>query len=127
MSVQIAAMYAAFHIPFNVILAANVSRVRAKTNLFLGTGDFPDLLLASRRHGNNQEYVPLGLLALTLAEINGGAATPLHVFGGLLTVGRILHAIGVGSKPSPLRALGAVLTWISLIGAALYACYLGMR
>jgi uncharacterized membrane protein YecN with MAPEG domain len=127
MHLPIVALYAAVNITFNVILAAGVTRARAKANVFLGTGDNADLLLASRRHANNMEYVPLGLIALTLAELNGGAVTPLHVFGGLLTVGRLMHAVGVGSKPSPLRALGAVLTWLSLVGAAIYSAYLSMH
>lgn len=127
MHVPMTAMFAAFLIPFNVVLAANVSRVRAKTDVFLGTGDSADLLLASRRHGNNMEYVPLGLIAMLMAELNGGAATPMYVLGGLLTVGRILHAIGVGSRPSPLRGGGAALTWLALVGGAIYAAYLGMH
>ena len=61
MALPITGLYGAFHALFNVALAANVSRLRGKTNVFLGTGDSEDLLPAVRRHGNHAEYVALAL------------------------------------------------------------------
>lgn len=127
MAVPITALFGAFHAVFNVALAANVTRVRAQSQIFLGTGDNDALLLATRRHGNNAEYVPLALVMLLVAELSGGSATALYALGGALTLGRIAHAIGVGSKPSPLRAIGAVLTWLTIAGAGIYALIASMR
>ena len=124
MSVSITAIYGAFNAVLSVALAANVTRVRAKTEVFLGTASSEDLLRAVRRHGNNAEYVPLALVMLLVAELAGGRATVLHAFGALLSVGRITHAIGVGAKPSPLRAIGAVMTWVMIISASIYAVML---
>ncbi|MDP3277341.1 MAG: MAPEG family protein [Deltaproteobacteria bacterium] len=127
MHLPVTALFSALHIVFNVALAGNVSRVRAKTNIFLGGADSPELLLAQRRHANNAEYLPLALLALALVELNGGSATALYALGATLTLGRVIHAIGVGPTPSPLRAGGAVLTWLVMAGAAVYAAVLGMH
>lgn len=127
MAIPVTALFGAIHGVLNVALAIGVTRARAQSNIFLGTGDSDALLLASRRHGNNAEYVPLALLLLLVAELAGGGATALYALGGALTLGRILHAIGVGSKPSPLRAIGAVLTWLAIAGAGIFGLIASMR
>ena len=127
MAVPITAMYGAFNALLNVALAANVSRVRGKTQIFLGTGDSPELLLAVRRHANNMEYVPLALVLLLTAELSGGGATVLHVLGAALSIGRVLHAIGVGIKPSAPRVLGALLSWATIVVAGGYAAFVALR
>lgn len=124
MSVPIVALYGAANALISIALAANVSRLRGKSNFYLGTGDSPELLLATRRHGNNAEYLPLALVLLLIVELSGGAALGLHLLGGALTLGRVLHAIGVGPTPTAPRALGAVLTWVSIAGAGLYGAVL---
>ncbi|MBI5512930.1 MAG: MAPEG family protein [Deltaproteobacteria bacterium] len=127
MAVPITAIYGAVNAIFNVALAANVSRVRGKTKVFLGTGDSEELLTAARRHGNNAEYVALALVLLLTAELSGGAATVLHGVGAAFTLGRVLHAVGVGIKPSGPRALGALLTWVSIAAAGVYALVASIR
>ena len=127
MAIPVTALFGAIHGVLNVALAIGVTRARAQSNIFLGTGDNESLLLASRRHGNNTEYVPLALLLRLVAELAGGGATALYALGTALTVGRVLHAIGVGSKPSPLRAIGAVLTWVAIVGAGIYGLLASMH
>jgi|LNFM01.2.fsa_nt_gb uncharacterized membrane protein YecN with MAPEG domain len=125
--VPIAAMYGAFHGLMNVALAANVTRVRAKSSIFLGTGDNPELLLAARRHGNHSEYVALFLVLLAFAELSHGSAAVLHGAGALFTVARLSHAVGIGDKPSGARALGALLTWAAIATAGVYALIASMK
>ena len=127
MIVPITALYGATNAVLNVALAANVTRLRAKTNVFLGTGDSAELLVAARRHGNNAEYVALLLVLMLVAELGGGSATVLHGIGVTFTVSRLSHAIGVGNTPSGPRALGALLTWIAILTAGVYALVLSMR
>lgn len=127
MAVPITAVFGAINAVLNVALAANVSRVRAQVKVFLGTGESHELLKAARRHGNNAEYVPLALVGLLLAELNGGGVKALYGLGIALTVGRIIHALAIDKTPNPVRALGIVLTWASVAGAAVYAAYLGMH
>lgn len=127
MAVPITALYGAIHAVFNVALAANVSRHRGKANVFLGTGDSEALLVAARRHGNHAEYVALALVLLLAAELSGGSANALHGIGAVFTLGRVLHAIGVGIKPSGPRAAGALFTWLSIAAAGIYALVAAMR
>lgn len=127
MTLHITALYGAFHALFNVALAANVSRVRGKTNVFLGTGSSDELLTAARRHGNHAEYIALALVLLAVCELNGASATVLHALGGALTVGRLAHAAGIGDKPEPARAVGALLTWVAIAGAGIYGAVLALR
>ena len=127
MAVPITALYGAILGVFNVALAANVSRVRGKVQIFLGTGDSEELALAVRRHANNAEYVPLALVLLLTAELAGGASGVLHGVGGALVLGRLLHAVGIGVKPSAPRALGALLTWLAIAAAGVYAALVATR
>lgn len=59
------------------------------------------MLSAIRAHGNFAEYVPLTLLLMALCELAGVGALWLHLGGGLLLVGRILHAIGIQIPRAP--------------------------
>jgi len=118
------ALYGAVNAIINVLLAVNVSRTRGKAQVFLGTGDSEALLRASRAHGNNAEYVPLALLLLLIAELSGGASTPLHALGGTLTVARILQAHGMLAGVIPTRVIGTVLTWLLIAGIAVYTLIL---
>lgn len=124
MAVPITALYGAIHAVFNVALAANVSRLRGKADVFLGTGTSDELLVAVRRHGNHAEYVGLALVLLLVAELGGGGVGALHGIGVAFTLGRVAHAIGVGIRPSAPRALGAVLTWGAIVAAGIYGAIL---
>lgn len=127
MAVPITALYGAIHAVFNVALAANVSRLRGKANVFIGPGDSEELHVAIRRHGNHAEYVGLLLVLLLVAELGAGGANTLHGIGVAFTLGRVAHAIGVGIKPSAPRAIGAALTWGALVVAGIYGAILAMH
>lgn len=123
--VPITALYAALNALLNVALAAQVVRLRLTEKVSLGHGDSKKLLQAARIHGNNSEYVPLALIMILICELCGGKSMPLHVFGGLLFTGRILHAMGIPRRPpNPFRAGGVVLTLLVIIGASGYALFL---
>ncbi|KAL1921530.1 uncharacterized protein VTP21DRAFT_11246 [Calcarisporiella thermophila] len=54
---------------------------------------------AVRAHANFSEYVPLGLIFVSVAELNGCPRRILHYFLGTLFVSRVLHAnLGILSK-----------------------------
>ncbi len=121
--IQVFALYAALNAVIILILAVMVSRQRRRAKVAIGDGGDPGLILAQRAHGNAVEYVPLVLiLLLTLASLKASMIL-IHVVGGLLTFGRILHAIGLSrsSGVSIGRAGGVLLTWIALL-VAIVAC-----
>ncbi len=120
MNTQVTGLYAALLAIFYVGLALAVVRQRMKLRVGLGDGQQPDLLKAIRIHGNFAEYVPFLLLLLLLLEQQAGLTWQLHVVGGLLLGGRILHALGLmqSAGTSPWRFLGMISTFSALLVSA---------
>ncbi|MCP5334439.1 MAG: MAPEG family protein, partial [Oceanospirillaceae bacterium] len=61
-------------------LAYGVVRQRIKLKKALGH-DHPDLQIANRAHANAVEYVPIALLLMGIAELNGASNNMLHLLG----------------------------------------------
>lgn len=124
-SVQILALYAGLNILLNLILAYRVSGNRVRAKVMTGTGDDTKLYNASRAHITNVEYTPIGLIGLAGLTMLASSLWLLHAVGILLTLGRLLHAIGVSrtSDSSPPRLLGTLLTWVALLIAGLACLY----
>jgi uncharacterized protein len=104
-----------------LVLAAQVIRARYRTRTALGIGNDPGLERAIRAHANFAEYVPLTLILLTLAELQGASPWLLHLLGALLFAGRAVHAYGISQTEEVLirRSAGVVLTFGVLVTAAL--------
>ncbi|MDP5335811.1 MAG: MAPEG family protein [Paracoccaceae bacterium] len=119
---QITALYAGLLALVYVIISGWVIRVRVQQKVFAGDKGDPVMANAMRVHANFAEYVPLALILLFLAEMQGAPALALHAIGAMLLLARIMHALGMASLPhkSPLRGGGAVLTFVVLLvgGAA---------
>jgi uncharacterized membrane protein YecN with MAPEG domain len=119
------ALYTAFNVALLLLLSLLTVRARVRNGVTLGDGGKSAMAQAMRAHGNASEYIPVGLILL-LALINVGAPTwVLHTQAGTLTLGRVLHALGLYSAPGPSigRFFGMILTWISMltgIAATLY-------
>ena len=98
----------------------------ARRSLKVSFGDGGDALLTarSRAFGNASEYIPAGLIVLT-----GFQPVWVHAVGGVMFLGRVLHAWGLSKpkQPSFGRMSGMILTQLALIGGAgaLIACALG--
>ena len=117
MTLQITALYAGLLALLLLILSVHVSHRRARGKVGVGHGNDRVLHLAIRTQGNFTEYVPLALLLIGLMEFNGLPTWSVHAMGASLTVGRILHAIGLsrsGGASLP-RLLGTALTWLVLL------------
>jgi len=112
-----------------LILAILVVRARVQTGVEVGDGGREELIKATRAHGNNVEYVPIGLLLLIAVEIASAPVWLVHALGAGLTISRLAHGIGMHSSTgrSAGRAVGASLGWlVQLVGSA--ACiYYGMN
>jgi len=100
-----------------VILGLTAGLRRAKTDISLGTDGDAILLQRVRAHGNFTEYTPIALILLALVEMSGGSATQAWTIGGLLLVGRALHAIGLIFSVLPGRVLGMLMTLASILYA----------
>jgi hypothetical protein len=118
------AIYAAINGLILLFLAMNVVRQRVLTGAH-AVGDKDAMIQAQRAHANATEYVPIVLILLYMLAQLGAPLWMLHTVGGLLTVGRILHAVGVYETPqrSVGRFVGTNMTWLALLVGAIGAIY----
>ncbi len=99
-------------------LSIAVSLKRLKVGTRIGMGEDEGLLRRIRAQGNFTEYVPIALIALALVEYRGASPAWLWTIAALLIVGRALHAAGMLSGSTPLRATGMLSTYGSLLTGA---------
>lgn len=102
-------------------LAAQVIRGRYRTKAALGSGGDAGLERAIRAHANFAEYVPLALILIALAELQGAGSWLVHLLGAVLLAGRTIHAFGISREAEVLawRRNGMILTFTVLALAAL--------
>jgi uncharacterized protein len=120
----ITGIYAAVLALIMIALSSHVSMQRGKANVSILDGGNAELQLRMRRHGNFVENVPMALLLMLLAELDGVGSTWIHAAGLLLVAGRILHAIGLrADKATALRLAGGVgstLSSLLMVGNIIY-------
>jgi len=120
------ALYSAINALIMLTLGILVVRARVKTRTEIGSGEDPMMMGAIRAHGNNSEYVPVALLLMLILVLLQTNVLIIHAVGGTLTLGRILHAIGLSRNvgTSAPRFLGMVLTWMSYLIAIIAIVWL---
>jgi len=93
-----------------------VIATRRGEQITYGDNDSKRVHARIRAHANWAEYVPIALLLMFLAEYQGISVLWLHVYGIILTVGRVLHGVGMAFVPRlfQLRVYGMLLTLIAL-------------
>jgi uncharacterized membrane protein YecN with MAPEG domain len=107
-------------------LALQVVRLRRGNRVSFGDGENVRLRCAIRVHANFIEYVPIIALLVSMLEMSGSSTIWVHVLMGALLVARLLHPLGMYSKPgtwqfSAGRVGGIAITISVLIAAALSA------
>jgi uncharacterized protein len=112
----VTSIYAAILAVIMIALSSHISMMRAKTNTSILDGGNKDLAVRIRRHGNFVESVPMILLLMALAELDGTGKTWLHASGILLIAGRLLHAYGLQyDKATIIRILGGMASTIAML------------
>lgn len=103
-----------------VLLSVRVIGGRRSAGVALGDGGDRLLLRRQRVHANFTEYVPIALLLLAMAELQGAPVLLLHGLGIGLFAGRLVHAYGLSQDPEPmaLRVTGMAITLTVLIASA---------
>ena len=119
-SIHAAGLWSGLLILLLLTLSGLTVRRRRRHLVAFGDGGNEDLTSASRAFGNAAEYIPAGLVALTLLALTGANPLMIHVIGGTLMAGRIVHAVGLifQKGPSLGRVAGMILTYLALIVAA---------
>ncbi|HEY0165198.1 MAG TPA: MAPEG family protein [Sphingomicrobium sp.] len=106
----------------SVWLGLRVSRLRIRHKVSVGDGENEAVRTRMRAHANFAEYTPIFLILLAALELAYGSQTWLWVAAILFVLGRLAHPFGMDRKaPNPLRLVGALLTWLVLIGLAVAA------
>jgi hypothetical protein len=117
-AVQAASLWSGLLVLLLVMLSVRVVMARRSHRVLLGDGGVAQVTLAGRVFGNAAEYIPAGIGALALLALLGMPELAIHIIGGLLFTGRLIHAISLSDKrPTAGRILGMALTFIALIGA----------
>ncbi len=104
--------YAALNAFIMLVLSILVVRARVVTQTEIGDGGKPAMAAPLRAHANNAEYVPMALILMwALTTPLGTSIWLIHGLGVPLTLGRLLHAIGLSRSTgvSTLRFLGMIL------------------
>ena len=116
-SLKVAGLYAAVFIVMGIVLAMLVIVQRRSKLVGIGDGGDKDLARAVRVHGNFMEHMPQGFAALILLPLLGAGTTLVHVVGGLLLLGRLMHAVGLRrySGSSTGRVGGMVISQVALL------------
>jgi uncharacterized protein len=91
-------------------LTALVIRQRTQAQVSLLDGGDKQLLHRIRAHGNFVETAPMALLLMALLEMSAMSAGWLWGLGGMLVVGRVLHAYGL---------LSGRVSWPRLVGMSM--------
>jgi uncharacterized membrane protein YecN with MAPEG domain len=108
------------------VLALKVARLRRGNRVLFGDGENVRLRSAIRAHANFIEYVPIIALLVAMLEMSGSSIIRVHLLMGALLLARLLHPLGMYSKPgtwqfSAGRVGGIMITIGVLIAAALSA------
>jgi uncharacterized membrane protein YecN with MAPEG domain len=104
-----------------VLLSVRVIGQRRSARVSLGDGGDTELIRRTRVHANFAEYVPLTLILMMLAELQGQPSWRIHLIGVLLLIGRAAHAYGVSHAPQivALRLVGMIGTIAAIVTGAL--------
>jgi uncharacterized protein len=131
MTVTVVPFYAGLAGLLLFILSFRVTLIRRSSGVGIGDGGDATLTRAIRAQANFVEYTPIALLLILLLELAGSSHALLHILGLALIVARLAHGYGLSTNPgvSPGRFVGATLTWLVIVAAALLclAAHFGVR
>lgn len=111
-----------------LVLTIRVIQQRGSTGISLGDGGDVALIRRIRAHANFVEYVPLSVLMIGYLEIQGLGNLWLHILGGSLLLGRLMHGYAFAfTDHSPIgRSGGIALTLLSMAAAAGLCVWMGV-
>jgi uncharacterized membrane protein YecN with MAPEG domain len=114
-----AALWSGLMLILMLALSVLVVRRRREHQVSHGHGDEPKLAAAIRAHGNAAEYIPAAIAALAVLAIAGASPLIVNVVGGVLFLGRAIHAFGLSRTTGVTRArvVGTIFTWTAYVFA----------
>ncbi len=119
--VPVTLLYGGLNVLLVTFLGMQVSRLRSAHRAGVDGPVPAGLIRPIRAHANAAEWVPLGLILLLALELSGvGNRFTLHLCGGSLLLGRVLHAAGIYGR-NKLSMAGAAITYLLMVVMAVWA------
>jgi len=105
-----------------VAMTLSIALHRRHSQISIGDGGDKHFAKRQRGHANGAEQIPIALILLALAEVQGASTSLLWVVVTCLTVGRYFHAVQFFVKGAPfiLRPVGVVLTLFAQAAAMVW-------
>jgi len=104
------------------VLALQAARLRRDNLVLFGDGENIKLRSAIRAHANFIEYVPIIALLVAMLEMSAMPPARVHLLMGALLLSRLLHPLGMYSKPGTWQfgvgRIGGILTTFAVLAAA---------
>lgn len=112
MHVPVTLLYGGLTFLLVTLLGLNVSYARGKHRA--GFGTMPEAMNREiRAHGNAAEWAPLAIVLLLLLELSGVESLSLHLLGGTIVLGRVVHGAGaLIPRRNPLTTAGATVNYL---------------
>ena len=108
-------------------LMIRVGQVRTSEKISVGDGGNERVIRRMRAHANFIESAPFVVILIAAIELAGKGAPWLAYVAGAYFIGRILHGFGMeGGSMQWGRAVGTVVTLLTLLGLAVVAALIGM-
>jgi len=128
MSFVITGIYASLLTLLLMVLGARVSILRLNTGISLLDGGNKPLAERMRQHANLAESLPMAILLMGIAEVQGASSTYLHAMGLILLVSRLVHPFGISHDNGkliarPLAATGTAVALLMGIGFILWRAW----
>ena len=100
-----------------LVLTIKVVRLRRRDGVVLGDNDDRVLQKAIRGQANAVEQLPIALILMGLAEVQGSNPVLLTITAVVLLTGRVMHAVyfAIHGSHWRLRMYGMLLTFIAQI------------
>jgi uncharacterized membrane protein YecN with MAPEG domain len=119
---HITPLYASLLALLFVALSVRALRLRKTLRIVIGDSGNPAMLRAMRVHSNFAEYVPLGLILISMVELQAAAPLVVHGLGVALLAGRLSHAWGVSQvrENFAFRIFGMAMTLGTIIVCAAF-------
>lgn len=124
--VEVTAIYASILGLAFMAMGLWVVKTRVRRKVAAGDKGDPEMANAMRAHANFAEHVPILVILMGLAEVNGLAPLWLHAAGLALLIARGMHFAGMRRLPhwSTGRGGGATLTFVLLLALSLVNLWL---
>ena len=108
-----------------IVLMMAVGVRRRAAGITLGDGGDEALLYGIRRHGNLIENAPIFIILLAFYEAIGGVNGVVISLAAIFAIARLSHAYALSGPDKPIapRAIGAMGTLASILGAAAMVAY----